>query len=307
VILCAGAILSPALLMRSGIGPQDDLRAHGIERRIDLRGVGRNLMNHPVLFLGAQLRRAARQPACLRTLQVSCFRLSSGLPGCPPTDLCINVQSKSSWNAVGRQIANFGPVLWKPFSRGRISLASGEPFQAPLIEFNFVDDERDLLRLMHGFRWVVDLLSSEAVRPLCGRPFPVRFTDRLRRLNRLTKANAVRSAAIGALLNIHPGLSDHALQSLTGGAVNLEELIADDERLAEHVRRNVAGTFHVSGTCRMGAADDPDAVVDPQGRVLGVGALRVADASVMPVVPRANTNIPTVMVAEKLAAAIGGH
>ena len=80
--------------------------------------------------------------------------------------------------------------------------------------------------------------------------------------------------------------------------------MADDARLAEHVRTNVAGTFHVSGTCRMGAADDPDAVVDPAGRVHGIGGLRVADASVMPTVPRGNTNIPTIMVAEKLAAAM---
>ena len=307
VILCGGAIFSPALLLRSGIGPEDHLREHGIEPHANLRGVGRNLMNHPVLFLGAQLRRTARQAASLRTLQVSCFRLSSGFPGCPATDLCINVQSKSSWNAVGRQIANFGPVLWKPFSRGRVSLSSREPSHAPLVEFNFVDDERDLRRLMYGFRWVVGLLSSDAVRPLCGRPFPVRFTDRLRRLNRLTKANALQSAAVGALLNVHPWLSDYALQSLTGGAVDLERLSADEDQLADHVRANVAGTFHVSGTCRMGAADDGDAVVDPDGRVIGVGGLRVADASVMPVVPRANTNIPAIMVAEKLAAAIAGH
>ncbi len=307
VILCAGAIFSPVLLMRSGIGPQEHLRGLGVEPRADLRGVGHNLMNHPVLFFGAQLRPGARQPDSLRTLQVSCFRLSSGLPGCPATDLCINVQSKSSWNATGRQIANFGPVLWKPFSRGRVSLAQGEASHPPLVEFNFLDDERDLRRLMHGFRWVVDFLSSEAVRPLIGRPFPVRFTDRLRRLNRLTKANAVQSAVIAALLNIHPRLSDYALQTLTGGAVDLDALCADEDRLAEHVRGNVAGTFHVSGTCRMGAADDRDAVVDPAGRVIGVGGLRVADASVMPVVPRGNTNLPTIMIAEKLAAAIGGH
>ena len=307
VILCAGAVFSPALLMRSGIGPQEHLREHGIEPHADLRGVGRNLMNHPVLFFGAQLRRAARQPDSLRTLQVSCFRLSSGLPGCPATDLCINVQSKSSWNATGRQIANFGPVLWKPFSRGRVSLASREASHQPLVEFNFLDDERDLRRLMHGFRWVVDFLSSDPVRPLLGRPFPVRFTDRLRRLNRLTRANAVQSRVIAALLNIHPRLSDYALQTLTGGAVDLDALCADEHRLAEHVRANVAGTFHVSGTCRMGAADDRDAVVDPAGRVIGVGGLRVADASVMPVVPRGNTNLPTIMVAEKLAAAIAGH
>jgi 5-(hydroxymethyl)furfural/furfural oxidase len=302
VILSAGAILSPALMLRSGIGPEEHLRERGIEPRANLRGVGRNLMNHPVLFFGAQLRRGARQPHSLRTLQVSCFRLSSGLPGCPATDLCINVQSKSSWNATGRQIANFGPVLWKPFSRGRVSLASREASHLPLVEFNFLDDERDLKRLMHGFRWVVDFLSSDPVRPLLGRPFPVRFTDRLRRLNRLTKGNALQSAVIAALLNVHPRLSDYALQSLTGGAVDLDALCADETRLAEHVRSNVAGTFHVSGTCRMGAVNDRDAVVDAAGRVIGIGALRVADASVMPVVPRGNTNIP-----EKLAAAITGH
>jgi len=306
VILCGGAVFSPALLLRSGLGPQQHLREHGIAPNADLPGVGRNLMNHPVLFFGAQLRRPARQPDSLRTLQVTCFRLSSGLPGCPATDLCVNVQSKSSWNATGRQIANFGPVLWKPFSRGRVSLASREASH-PLVEFNFLDDERDLKRLMHGFRWVCHFLSSDPLRPLLGRPFPVRFTDRLRRLNRFSKANAVQSAAIAALLNVHPRLSDYALQTLTGGAVNLDELCADEHRLAEHVRANVAGTFHVSGTCRMGTANDRGAVVDAAGRVIGVGGLRVADASVMPVVPRGNTNIPTIMIAEKLAAAIAGH
>jgi 5-(hydroxymethyl)furfural/furfural oxidase len=307
VILCAGAIFSPALLMRSGIGPGDHLREMGIDIRADLRGVGRNLMNHPALFLGAQLRPAARQPASLRTLQVSCFRLSSGFPGCPQTDLCIYVQSKSSWSATGRQIANFGPVLWKPISRGRVSLLPKEPGRPPLIEFNFLEDERDLRRLMHGFRWIIEFLSSDAIRALCGRPFPVRFSDRLRRLNRLTKRNAVQSSVIAALLDVHPRLRDYALASLTGGVVDLDELVADDERLAEHVRRNVAGTFHVSGTCRMGAATDRDAVVDPAGRVHGLGGLRVADTSVMPVIPRGNTNIPTIMVAEKLATAIGPH
>ena len=124
IILCGGAIQSPTLLMRSGIGPAEHLRALGIEVRADLPGVGQNLQNHPVLFIGAHLRPDARQAATLRTLQFSCFRLSSGLPGCPKTDLVINLQSKSSWNALGAQIANLGPVLWKPFSRGQVTLVS---------------------------------------------------------------------------------------------------------------------------------------------------------------------------------------
>jgi 5-(hydroxymethyl)furfural/furfural oxidase len=304
IILCGGGIQSPTLLLRSGIGPAPQLRALGIAVRADLPGVGQNLQNHPVLFVGAHLRPNARQAETPRTLQFSCFRLSSGLPGCPKTDLVVNLQSKSSWNALGAQIANLGPVLWKPFSRGQVTLVSGDAQQYPLVEFNFVADERDLARMKYGFRFVVDLLASNAVRPLIGKPFPVRFTDRLRQLNQKTSANAWKSAIIARLLDISPAISDFGLAQLTGDAVPLAELVADEERLAEHIRTNVAGTFHPSGTCRMGAADDPDAVVDSAGRVRGVEGLRVADASIMPKVPRGNTNIPTIMIAEKLAAAI---
>jgi len=304
IVLCGGAIQSPTLLMRSGIGPAAHLREMSIEVAADLPGVGQNLQNHPVLFIGAHLRPHARQAAVPRTLQFSCFRLSSGLPGCPATDLVINVQSKSSWSALGAQIANLGPVLWKPFSRGQVALVSPEARHHPLVEFNFVDDERDLARMKWGFRFVVDLLSSESVRSLIGRPFPVRFTDRLRRLNQKTTANAWKSVIIARLLDLSPAISDVALARLTGGAEPLDQLVADDGRLTEHVRTNIAGTFHVSGTCRMGAADDPSAVVDPTGRVRGVENLRVADASIMPTIPRANTNLPTLMIAEKLAAAM---
>ena len=301
VILCAGALYTPTMLLRAGIGPADDSRGRGINVRADLPGVGRNLQNHPVLFIGAHLHPAARQRRSLRTLQVSCFRLSSNVRDCPPTDVFIHLQSKSSWNALGEQIANFGPVLWKPFSRGRVSLTGD---QHPLVEFNFVSDDRDLARLKLGFRWTAELLSFEAMRTLCGQPFPVRFTNRLRRLNQKTRANAWKASVVARLLNLSPTLGDTGLRLLTGGARPLADLIADDEQLTEHVRRNVAGTFHVSGTARMGARDDPDAVVDPQGRVYGIAGLRVADASVMPAVPRGNTNLPTIMIAEKLAAAM---
>ena len=142
------------------------------------------------------------------------------------------------------------------------------------------------------------------MRALCGQPFPVRFTDRLRRLNQKTRANAWKASVVARLLNLSPALSDTGLRLLTGGARSLADLIADDEQLTEHVRHNVAGTFHVSGTGRMGARDDPDAVVDPPAACTASRGLRVADASVMPTVPRGNTNLPTIMIAEKLAAAM---
>jgi 5-(hydroxymethyl)furfural/furfural oxidase len=303
IILCGGGIQSPALLMRSGVGPAARLKSLGITVRADLSDVGQNLQNHPVLFIGAHLRPGARQAGTPRTLQFSCFRLSSGLRGCP-TDILINLQSKSSWSALGAQIANLGPVLWKPMSRGQVTLTSSDPLQHPLVEFNFVSDPRDLARMKFGFRFVVDLLASDAVRGAIGRPFAVRFTDRLRRLNQKTTANAWKAAIIAKLFDLSPAVADYGLALLTGDGSPLAELVADEERLAEHIRTNVAGTFHVSATCRMGAAEDPAAVVDPAGRVRGIAGLRVADASVMPKVPRGNTNIPTIMIAEKLAATI---
>src|SRR5262249_47352983 len=109
---------------------------------------------------------------------------------------------------------------------------------------------------------------------------------------------------IASLLDAVPGLSDLVFGQLTGRRVDLAALVADRDALAEHVRQNVAGTFHVCGTCRMGGAGDRDAVVDPQGRVLGLSGLRVVGASIMPSIPRGNTNIPTIMLAEKIAAEI---
>ena len=301
-ILCSGAVRSPAILMRAGYGPADDLRDLGIPVRENLPGVGANLSNHAILFIGMHLRKPHRQPDSLRSLQVTGMRWSSGLPGCPQTDLCMNIQSKSSWNKLGGQIANIGPVLWKPMSRGKVSLTSASPHDAPLIECNFIDDERDLKRMMMGFRRAVEMVTHEEVARIGGRPFPVRFTDDLRRMNQKTTVNKWKTSAIARLLDVAPPLSDRMLSALTSGVNDLAALAADDERLKAHVLANIAGTFHLVGTCRMGHRDDPKAVVDGQGRVRDVAGLRIADASIMPTVPRANTNIPTIMLAEKIAA-----
>jgi 5-(hydroxymethyl)furfural/furfural oxidase len=304
VILSSGAIFSPLMLMRAGIGPADALRALGINVVADLPGVGANLQNHPILFIGMHLRRHARQSDALRTHPTTCFRYSSGVAGCGPSDAEINIQSKTSWNALGRQIANLAPTLLKPASRGRVALTSADVAQPPLIEFNFLDDERDMLRFMDGFRRAAEIFAFDGVRGLCGAPFPIRFTDRLRRLNEANVANAWKSALIARLLDIGPALSDVVLATLTGERVDLQKLAADDAALAALIRDNIAGKFHPAGTCRMGAADDREAVVDPAGRVYGVAGLRVCDAAIMPTLMRGNTNIPTLMVAEKIAATI---
>ena len=113
--------------------------------------------------------------------------------------------------------------------------------------------------------------------------------------------------ARGGTLDAVPALADFVFGRLTGRRIDLAELVNDKAALAAYVRDNVAGTFHVCGTCRMGKADDPDVVVDNSGRLRGVSGLRVVDASIIPAVPRGNTNIPTIMLAEKIAADMCGE
>ena len=302
IVLSGGAIHTPAILMRAGIGPADHLRALGIDMVADLPGVGANLQNHPLVFIGAHLKRGARQSADLRPHPVTCFRYSSNMRGRPPSDMYIAAHSKSSWNALGAQIANFNATIFKPASRGRVSLLSADAREHPQIEFNFCGEEIDLRRLMDGFRRVIDVVNSEPVKKLYDAVFPIQFTDRLRLLNLKNPANAMKTTALAMAIDAVPPFGRYAFSQLTSSRTDLASLAAGDEALAEHVKTNVAGTFHVSGTCRMGHADDPMTVVDPSGRVRGIAGLRVVDASIMPTVPRGNTNIPTVMIGEKIAA-----
>jgi 5-(hydroxymethyl)furfural/furfural oxidase len=303
IILALGGLHSPALLMRAGLGPAAHLRERGIEVRADLPGVGENLSNHAIIFIGLLQHRHHRQAASVRPHPMTAWRYSSGLAGAPPTDMYINVQCKTSWSALGAQVANLAPTLLKPMARGRVSLTAGAA-SPPCVEFNFLGHELDLARFMQGFRRAFDILGHEKVRAMSGATFPVKFDDRLRRLNRITAANRIKSALVAALIDVVPPLAGPIFSTLADRRVDLTTLIADDAALAEHIRENVAGMFHPVGTCRMGSASDRHAVVDSAGRVHGVGGLRVVDASIMPTVPRGNTNIPTIMVAEKISAAI---
>ena len=301
IILSTGAIHSPSLLMRSGIGLGAMLRDANVPVLVDRPGVGCNLQNHPILFIASHLRPSGRQSASLRTHPTTCFRTSSLLPGCPASDIYINIQSKTSWNALGRQIANIAPVLWRPMSRGSIGIARQNERISTQVEFNFMDDERDLLRMSEALRFVLQIFAFGQVGALCGAPFPVKFDDRVRRLNELTHWNGMKARAIAGVFDLSPKIADRVLGGLAGSGADLALLLVDDEARRDHIRTNVAGMFHAAGSCRMGNEDDPQAVVDADGRVHGMSGLRVIDASIMPTVPRGNTNIPTIMLAEKIA------
>jgi 5-(hydroxymethyl)furfural/furfural oxidase len=300
VILSAGGVHSPAFLMRQGIGPAAHLRENGIEVRADLPGVGENLSNHAIVFVGLLQKRGARQAVALRPHPMTAFRYSSGLAGAPPADMYINVQCKTSWSPLGFQVANLAPTLLKPMARGRVSLRGRDT--SPCVEFNFTGHELDLARFMQGFRRAVEVLAHEEVRAMSGVTFPVKFTDKLRRLNRINTANKIQSAVIATLIDLVPPLAGPVFSTLADRRVDLATLVRDDDALAEHIRENVAGTFHPVGTCRMGQANDRNAVVDTAGRVRGIAGLRVIDASIMPTAPRGNTNIPTIMLSEKISA-----
>jgi 5-(hydroxymethyl)furfural/furfural oxidase len=219
----------------------------------------------------------------------------------------LNVQNKTSWSRLGHQVANLSLALLKPVARGRVWLDSADPAREPRVEFNFAGHDLDLRRMMDGYRRIVEITADPRVRAITETVFPVRFSDRLRRLNQRTPANIAMSTAVATLLDLVPALSGPIFSTLADRRVDLAALVQDDDALAEHIRHNVGGMFHVVGTCRMGAANDPMAVVDPAGQVRGVSGLRVVDASIMPTLPRGNTNVPTLMLAEKVADAIAAE
>ena len=136
VILSMGGIHSPAFLLRMGIGPAHHLREQGVEVRADLPGVGENLSNHAIVFVGLLQNRDARQPEWLRPHPMTAFRYSSGLPGAPPLDMYINVQCKTSWSPLGFQVANLAPTLLKPMARGRVSLQGQGRATAGRVQFH---------------------------------------------------------------------------------------------------------------------------------------------------------------------------
>jgi 5-(hydroxymethyl)furfural/furfural oxidase len=299
-ILCAGAIATPTLLLRNGIGPADELSSLGIEVVRDLSGVGRNLHEHPALGLSCFVRRGHRHSHDNRHHTQAHFRFSSGMEGCPQGDMKVALLARSAWHAVGAQLATF--YLWvnKPYSKGRVALSDADAARPPLIDFRLLSDRRDMRRMLDAFRLIVDIARDPGFDAVRHEVFPTIYSDRVRSVSRPTRWNAIQTAALAALLD-YAGFARAGLIRRLIAPVDLDGLLAEDRILEEYLDRAVVGVWHPTGTCRMGRADDPDAVTDSAGRVHGVAGLRVCDASLMPTPVRANTNLPTIMVAERIA------
>jgi choline dehydrogenase len=282
VILCAGPINSPQLLMLSGIGPQHELAAHGIDVVRALPGVGENLQDHLEFYFQV----ACREPITLYS-QISLVRRAligarwlltkDGLgasnhfesggfirsrAGVRYPDiqfhflpLAVNYDGSALAREHGFQ-AHVGPMRSR--SQGWVRLRSAEPLDQPRICFNYMSRSED---------WAEMRACVRLTREIFAQPAFDRFRGR----------------------EIQPGAG-----------------VETDEQIDAFIREKAETAFHPSCTCKMGSLTDPKAVVDPQARVIGVEALRVVDSSIMPSITTGNLNAPTIMLAEKAADHIRG-
>ncbi|MGX8009779.1 GMC family oxidoreductase [Mesorhizobium sp. ORM8.1] len=307
VILCAGAIHSPAILMRSGIGPAEELTRIGIPAVIDLKGVGQNLQEHPAICVSAYLRpEHCMLPSANGHIQMHA-RYSSGYDGCPPTDMAMSVLARSTWHPVGQRLGTLALWVNRSYSTGAITLRDRSHNVEPKVDFNWLSDTRDVERLKQGFRFIARLVQQNSLSSAAFNLFPSAWNTRAKRVSRLNRTNFVLTSVLARIMDRSPFLRRALIRRVITDGHSIADLTNDEEQLDRFVRKNVVASFHPTSTCRMGATSDLRAVTDSWGRVRGLSGLRIADASVMPFCPRANTNIPTIMVAEKIADAILQH
>ncbi|MCZ2136494.1 MAG: GMC family oxidoreductase N-terminal domain-containing protein [Burkholderiales bacterium] len=281
VLLAAGALQSPQILMLSGIGPQEHLREHGIAPRQHLPGVGRNLQDHLQLRLMFKVKQPITTNDDLRSPWRKfgmgwrwITRRSGPLAiGINHGGLFTRVLPESTtpdiqfhFAALSAELAGAATHPWsgctfsvcqlRPESRGEVRLGSADALAAPLMRSNYLSHETDRRCAIAAVRYARRLARAPALEGLIGEEY-------------------------------RPG----------DGAQS------DDEMLG-FARQYGATIFHPAGTCKMAPASDPDGVVDATLRVRGVHGLRVIDASIMPTLVSGNTNAPIVMIAEKAAAMI---
>jgi choline dehydrogenase len=255
VVLASGAYGSPALLLRSGLGPAAHLRSVGVDVVLDRPGVGANLTEHPLMpnafeatspprsgdpVFQAMLTAASSTADGVYDLHVFPLFNPPEVQGDPPVVVILT-------------------SVMTPRPRGTVRLRSSDPRDAPRIDLGLLTDPDDMARMLDAIRIARRLAAIEPLRGVLG--------DELM-----------------------PGAD-----------------ASDDDALAAAVRSGCEIYHHPVGTCRMGAADDPVSVVDARGAVHGIRGLSVIDASIMPTIPAANTNVPTIMIAERCAAWLRGE
>jgi choline dehydrogenase-like flavoprotein len=244
VIVSAGAIHSPAILLRSGIGIDDGL------------AVGANLKDHAATAgFEVALTPEARMASSNAPVMTSVARCTSGMAGAGLNDMQILWFNGTGPSEEGCRQARVLGAIMRVFSTGVVRLQSQDPHDDPVVEFGMLSDERDLVRLRDCTRRIIDALRHPAI----------------------TKIS-------GEIMALNTPIDD----------------LHDDRTIDDWLRATVTDYVHAVGTCRMGQPSDPAAVVDTDCKVIGYEGLRVCDASVMPDLPKANTHLTTVAIAERL-------
>lgn len=302
VILSCGALQSPGHLLRAGIGPAADLRALGIEVLADRPGVGRRLMDHPSVAVASFIKPHARINGRTRRHLMLGLRFSSGLPGTPQGDMAASIASKSAWHDVGSQLATVNIWVNKTYSEaGSVRLRDADWRSPPVIDFQLLSDRRDLDRMMAAYRRLAAIVLGPAMQGVVSDTFPASYSDKVRQVGALTLRNKVLTGLLARLLDGPAALRRLLFRHLIVEGDPIGVLMQDDDALEAFIRRAAVGVWHASCSCRMGAGDDPMAVTAPDGRVYGVDGLRIVDTSVFPTIPSGNTNLPTIMLAERMA------
>ena len=267
VVLSAGAIRSPQLLMLSGIGPRDDLERFGIPLVQELPGVGQGLWNHLTSHATFKVKDGITLNAGLDAPHFSVHYTSEGSK--EANDMVLRTSSvvdeREERNPGVRtryltgdvppdRAARISCTLGLPDGSGYVRLASADPGVQPSFNYRYLQNPHDMRRVREGLRFGISLLESAAYKDVV----------------------------------------DHRITPT-------DEILADDGALDHWIRQNVGTARHVSGTCKMGPDSDPTTVVDQYCRVKGIQGLCVVDASVMPRIPRSGGIHPTViMVAERV-------
>jgi 5-(hydroxymethyl)furfural/furfural oxidase len=300
-LLAAGAIHSPSLLLVSGIGPAPTLKDAGIKLRHHLAGVGLNLQNHVGLTIGAHLARHVPSVSLTGSAAYTALRASSGAG--PEHDLYLSILDRTSWTYFGGRVGAINAVLHKPYSRGTVQLGRTGGRLATTTHFSFLSDERDPPRLMRAVELAVALLSNDCVADVTREMGVLRPGEFVRRMMTRTTSSRLLDRLAGWAASTLPAIEDRLVGSVMRLSPQALLRTLRDEG-PEMLARYATGLFHPVGTCRMGRSDDPLAVVTSPGKLIGMEGLYVIDASIMPSIPCANTNLPTLMIAEKISAAI---
>ncbi len=299
VIVSAGALHSPAILMRAGIGPAAQLKRLGIDVVANLPGVGENLMDHPHISVAAHLRRPARlRPGQRRHIFLG-VRYSSNYRDCHPGDMLMMPVNRAGWHPLGQSMAALNVCVNKSYSRGAVTLNSASYQDEPFVDLNLASDGRDLMRLVDGFKRLYRIMESAEVRRGVNTWFLGGYNDDVRALSVRTFPNWLKTASAAYLFDYAPFFRETMLKRRFGTTERMKAMVENDDLVADWIKQSVYSGWHVSGTCKMGSDGDPMAVLDSHCRVRGVQGLRVVDASIMPTLISANTNITTIGIAEK--------